>query len=683
MPQRLKKFLKRLLLVGLVLLVLGVAVFTWLCFWPLEGDHDDLMALVPYQVDFVLRTTWEDSAQSRWVNANVVETPLHTSVGEGLDALVREAQARIRELEGPINAAIPLDSLHFSVERDVLAGEVVVAGNFCQGSGPERGTPRWQELLILTRVGWRTRCVAALKHGFIRDNLGPTIQVRPLDDDVYQLVFPGVAVSPPELRSGCGGGFVMPPENELYLRRCKGVLAISTSRRLIEAVAENSHDDISRGESFRERRGYATSFEPGSGRIVAAVDLEPLQQYLAKCYEQVPEIKALRRFLMPRSMFKLNGSLDLRAPTALQASGIIEFNADQAEFAVRNVWSLDSRSLREGIAEFVPAKETFLVAMVRGDPAYVMDGLVEDFLTPKLRRLYEDNLRQRGRFQSLDEFVRELSSKVGDTITVAVGRLSEIFDSLEYPTYYLRSDSPDPMPAVALMVRIAESATPEEVDAYLAEVVPALGFSPDLQRVEYQGFTYSRCRLEQELGDYQLASPCFLLTQNQLILTNAEPYMRRILDTLKNPVGESIARDDTFRETMASLPSDGHIAVFADLEKLTRIPPSVEAGAQPRGFLWDQRRLWVINRHSDRDAANAERERLQRDYPRMGEDELEERVADYVESYKTLEYGRFLEEYRRELAAWRRLRSVGLVMGRVAGRDLEAGFVMLLRPEDP
>ncbi len=679
MPKRLKKILKRLLIAGLVLAVLGLVAFTWLLYWPLEGDHDDLMALVPYKVDFVLRTTWEDSAQSRWVRENLLDSPLHPAIGRALDQGLDEARRRIQEIEGQINANIPVEGLRFDVEGDLLAGEVVVAGNFCQGVGPE-APPSWQELLILTRVGWKTRCVAALKHGFVRDNLGPRLRVTPLEDEVYHLHFPLEPVSPPELRSGCGGGFVMPPENEWYLRRCKGVLAISNSKRLIRTVAENSHEDISRGESFRERPGYRTAFEPGSGRLVAAVDFEPLQQYLARLLEHHDGIKLLRRFLVPRALLKLNGGLDLGSPTLLHAGGTVEIDPDAAELAVRNVWRLDSRSLREGIAEFVPAKETFLVAMVRGDPAYVMQAIVEDALTLKLRRLYEENLRQRGRFTSLDEFVRELATKVGDTITVAVGRLDEVFDKVEYPTYWLETDAPDPMEGVALMVRIAESATPAEVDAYLSEVVPALGFKPELERVTYQGFTYSRCHLEQELGDYQLASPCFLLTQNELILTNAEPYMRRILDTLKDPVGQAMAREGTFRETMAALPPDGHLAVFVDLEKLTRVPDGIEPGGQPRGHLWDLRRLWVVGNHDSRAAAQEERARLRRDYPQMGEDELEGRVERFADTFEEQEYPRFLEEYRRRLADLRLLRSIGFSVGRVGERTLDARFVFLRRP---
>jgi hypothetical protein len=681
-PRRLKKVLKRVVLALLLLLVLGVAAFTWLCYWPLEGDHDDLMALVPYGVDFVLRTSWEDVAESRWVEQNVVDRPFLPSIGRELDAALPDVRRRIAEIEEQINANIPIASLRFSFAKDVLEGEIAVAGNLCRGLGPEQGLPKWHEILVLTRVSWKTRCIAALKHGFVRDNLGPQLRIEESEDDVFKIHLTQVRASPVELRSGCGSNVIVPPENEWYLRRCKGVLAISNSPTLIRQVAENSHEDISRTQAFPSRRGYDTRWTAGSRRIVAAVDLEPLRNYLVRTFEHLPASKPLRRFLVPQSLFKLNGSLALGGSTLLTGGGRIEFDESSAGDSVRHVYSLGPRSMREGIAQFVPARDTFLVAMIRGEPKYLMRGLVDDLLTPKQRALWRDNLVQSGRFTSLEEFVDELATKVGDTLTLAVGRLSHVFDKAEYPTYFVEDLTPDPMEALAVMVKIAESATPAEVDEYLASVVPTLGFKPELVRVPYHGFTYSRCELQQEMGDYALASPCFLLAQNHLVLTNNEDYMRQILDTLQDPESLSLDKDDAFRETLAQLPDEMHLGLFVDLEKLTRVPPTSEPGGQPRGLLWDRRRLWVLENHSDIAAVQAERERLKRESPNLSPEELNRRVDEYAVFFQTIEYPRFVEEWRRTLEGWRRLRALGVGLARVSERDLDARFALLLREGD-
>jgi len=681
-PRRLKKILKRLTITLLVLFVLGVAAFTWLCYWPLEGDHDDLMALVPYGVDFVLRTSWEDVAQSRWGEQNVVERPFLPEIGRELEAALPGMRRRIRELEDQINANIPVESLRFSFEEDVLSGEVAVAGNLCRGLGPEQGLPKWHEILVLTRVTWKTRCIAALKHGFVRDNLGPQLRVEEGEDDVFKIHLTQVRASPVELRSGCGSNVIVPPENEWYLRRCKGVLAISNSPTLIQRVAENSHEDISRTQSFPQRRGYDTRWTSGSRQLVAAVDLEPLRNYLVRTFEHYPESKPLRRFLVPQSLFKFNGGLSLGGTTLLTGGGRIEFDEGSAGESVRSVYSLGPRSMREGIAQFVPARDTFLVAMIRGEPKYVMRGLVDDLLTPKQRALWRENVGKSGRFASLDEFVDELSTKMGDTLTLAAGRLSATFDKAEYPSYFVDDDTPDPMAALAVMVRIAETATPAEVDEYLAGVVPTLGFKPELDRIPYRGFTYSRCELQEELGDYALASPCFLLAQNHLVLTNNEDYMRQILDTLQDPDALSLDKDDAFRETLAQLPDDLHLGLFVDLEKLTRVPPTSEPGSQPRGLLWDHRRLWVLENHSDIAAVQAERERLRRESPNMSQAERDRRVDEYAENFRTLEYPRFVEEWRKRLEGLRRLRALGIGVARVTERDLDTRFALLLRDGD-
>ncbi|MGI9539343.1 MAG: hypothetical protein ACR2N6_04260, partial [Miltoncostaeaceae bacterium] len=70
MRTRLLKWSRRLLYVVLALVVIGVAGFTWFCYWPLEGKVDDLLTIVPENAEFVIRGDWEDIEQTGWIQEN-------------------------------------------------------------------------------------------------------------------------------------------------------------------------------------------------------------------------------------------------------------------------------------------------------------------------------------------------------------------------------------------------------------------------------------------------------------------------------------------------------------------------------------------------------------------------------------------------------------------------------------
>ena len=84
MSQPRRRFLKRLGLVLLILVVLGVALFTWLAWWPLEGSVDQMVALVPADVDFVLRGSWKGIKETGWLQENIVEHPVVPELEEQL-----------------------------------------------------------------------------------------------------------------------------------------------------------------------------------------------------------------------------------------------------------------------------------------------------------------------------------------------------------------------------------------------------------------------------------------------------------------------------------------------------------------------------------------------------------------------------------------------------------------------
>ena len=58
MSKRLRRILLRILIPLLVLVGIGLGIFTWLAFWPLEGSVEKMESLVPADVDFVYRSWW-------------------------------------------------------------------------------------------------------------------------------------------------------------------------------------------------------------------------------------------------------------------------------------------------------------------------------------------------------------------------------------------------------------------------------------------------------------------------------------------------------------------------------------------------------------------------------------------------------------------------------------------------
>jgi len=687
--QRLLKYLKRFLLVVLVLGALGVGAFTWFCYWPLEGSVGDVLALVPEDVEFVVRAQYEDLRDTGWVQANVLDEPLHPLVAEHAQAALDQAKAEMAQLEQQINQNIPLDFAKFGVVDDVLAGEACIAGNWCRGLGPDRGPPSWQEILVLTRVSWKTRCVAALKHGFVRERLGPNLQVSAESDEIYKLVFPNVPVLPETMRMGCGGGFIIPPRNTWYLRRVKDVLAISNSVRLIRGVADLA-GETGAIRSFANRPGYDVQVR--SGRITAAVNVEPLHNYLASAFEYYPQLKPLRRFLPPAALEKLNGSISLEGLDLLQGGARVSYIAQRAPDVVRNVYSLPDRAVREGISELVPAQDTFAVLSLRVEPQYLLGTIVDDLLLPSERRLWEDNLRTgvAGGFHSLDEFFADLSTRIGTEAMIALARLSDTFDHVEYSSFW--DESVDPMPAMAVMVRVKEGGSPQELEEYLSGKIPLLGFSREMQRITYKGFTYMRAELETKVLDYKLVTPCFLLANGYLVIATNEAYMRRIIETVADRNVKALETDETFRVTMATMPPRGHVGLFVDLEKLTRVPPEnevTESSAGPagsRGFLWDGRNQWVIAQKDPRTEAIRKRAQLESDFRKAAgggsltqqqRAEIDKQVEAHIQEWYD-KYHRFEGDYREELESLRRLRGVGLVFG-ATDAEIEVNFALVLR----
>ena len=497
--------------------------------------------------------------------------------------------------------------------------------------------------------------------------------------------------TPIQARTGCAPGVVIPPENVWYLRRVKDVLALGSSRAIVEDVGY-LHEFPDSGRSYLSRP-WVTLDAP-SNAVAVSIDLHPLEHYLVRFLElQGPPITILQRYLTLTALDRMNGNLALPSRDMALVRAGVRYQPSQLAKGIQEVYSLPPEELDESVAASLPAKDTFGALLLRTPPLHLIQGIYQDILGPGDRQLWNENLRRMGKYNNIDEFFEEFAANLSDTAGIAVGRMSDTFDTVDYDGFY--SDDikvPDPhWPALAMMVRLKRGVKADELDAYLAERVPLLGAKSDLQKVEYRGLTYTRVEQEMKIADYAIMQPAYILAQNFFIFSSNESYFRKILDTMVDPKSSPpLSADPTFRSTMQQLQEGDartgtHLTFFLDIEKLFRVPPHRGPGSQPRGFLWDQRQLWIRANRSVRSEAIRYREELKKEHTRRTQralsleeaQEIERRVDErsdlWLEKYPEHE-----EEYRELLGNYERLRSFGASI-RAERPTLQVRFALLLR----
>jgi hypothetical protein len=669
------------LVVVLAVLTLATAGLTWFAFWPLEGSVERIESLIPATVDFVYKGSWQDRLLRQWVDENVVERPLVDPLRDAVAGFEAEVLPELRRFEEQINASIPLNVAKFSVEKDLFPAEIVAAGRWCEGWSPERGLPTWREVLLMTRVSWKTRFVSALKHEFIRTKIGGGVTIESAGEGVYRLILHSVAVSSVQQRSGCGRGFVMPPENEWWLFREKDVLAVSNSRELIQEVAALARSDGAIG-SFGDRPGFELATPPGT--IAAAADLGPLQDYLVRGLEvlqrDTPQAGLLERYLTLTALDRMNGSLSFPLLDRAVADASVLYDPADLLTGLDDVYRADPRETRAALASLVPADDTFALLLLETPPQHLLRAVHEEFLSESERRLWRDNLRSRTQgYADVDALLADVASRLGTSAAIAVGRISEVFDGVEYPEWF-PGDEPSPMPGVAFMVRIKHGADPAEVDEFLATRAHLMGLKVVEERGSHAGISYRRLELEQRTADLELVSPAYVLHSDHLIIANNEAWFRKILETIQG--GASLEGDNTYRATMNALHDRVHLALFLDLDKLHRVP-ATDADTAPRGYLWDRRNEWVRTERDPREAILKYRRQQTANAGGSPDAETALRIDEAVERFAAeweQDYPLYVEEYREELQGMRRLRSAGLSL-RADRTAIQVRAVLLLDAE--
>ncbi len=596
--------------------------------------------------------------------------------------------------EGFIASQIPLGLISIDAEEDGAAGEVVVAGRLCERLGIEHGAPRWREILLLKRLPWKPRAglAAVLGHEWIRDMVVDPSRTRISpegDNGVYKVLLTNVRPSPERDRAGCSAGFVIPPENVWYLMRIKDVIALSNSPDLIDDVANlaTNYEEGQSGQSFIDRPDF--DVKQKAGHVALAAQLDPLHTWGHSVLAEVGEMgEVLNRFLTIASLDKAtNGSLSLQNEDMLVGRVDVEYmDLKLAPEVESKVYRLQPQSVRKGLAELVPAEDTWLVAMLRADPMHFFNAILLA-LPDGDRTLIENNLRGT-KYNRLEDVLHELAPRLDDTAAVAIARLSDLMDKQEFATWASKEDE-NPVEIAAFMMRISEATNQDELNKFLEERIEILGFSDEIQTKTHGDFTYSRITPKAKFRDFKLITPCYILAQDHFIFALNETYFRKILDTMADPQKRSLAQDEAFRFTMEPLQERGHLGIFVDLEKLFRVPPDSEPGSQPRGHMWDRRNLWVQQAKDEREEGIQYRQELERKKRQekggqaLNDQELmyiDEQVIEYMRGWQDRMYPEYVEEYRKSLLQWRRLHGIGLVATAYPDQSkLELSTSLLLR----
>jgi hypothetical protein len=693
-PRRLTKWLRRIGIAVLLLAALGVAAFTWVFFWPLEGKQDKVEDLVPGTADFLLKTTWAELKATGFLQKNLRDDPLVPGLRDAWRKQVQPQLDEIAALEAQINEQIPLGLTRLSIESDLFPGEIIIAGRFCRERGPP-SPPTWREFLVLFRTTWKGKLFAGLQRGFVRDMIesNAALKVRTTEDeDIFQFLLPGVRVSDARSRAGCGDGFVMPPENLWYGARVRDVLAFSNSENLIAKTV-----DLGRGvggDAFSRRPDF--QLDAPTGSLAAAVDLSQLHLYLRRLIDLGGRgTAAVKDFFSVEGLDRLNGHVHLASHDLLVGRARVRIRPGGLRENVLENYRQPPLDLRTGLASYLPSEDTFLCAQLRTDPYHLLESIHRDVLTDLERQLWLDNILKHGLYTTTEAFLKDVAQHLSDSVGIAAGRLGGLYDHAQFPSFDTenRDVPPNPAGALAFVIPLRKGAVQKEVDDFLAHRVHLMGFSSDLERVPYREFTYTRLKFEQaqDAADFRLVRPAYLLVQDRLVFASHEDYFKKILDVFSDPVGNApLAKDPTFLTAMEALPERGHIAVWADLEKLTRVPEAADGGVAdptggPRGLLWDRRQHWVQNAKEPRAKAIEIRGEIHRGRygGRALTPEEMERVELEVEERKEAwkaRYPEFLEEYRRELLGYRRGRALAMVV-RAHGDDLlQLELALLLRP---
>ena len=697
-----RRLLRILLRLGIVLVALGILAvlgFTWLAYWPLEGTWDAVENVVPADVDFVYKGSWTEIRDRGWLKRHAIDEPVFPGL-EKLADLPRDAGVdRVERsiddgLPGPIKflRRVLFGTDEFRVEKDLLAGDVVIAGSWCSGVKLLETPPR--RLLLATRVSSQVKfAFEAMKRDFIRSRALPPDAGVTLDvtsDGVLRVQTTDPAIRARGKPRPCEGGAESDTMDVWWVARRKDVIVAASSEDLLARALEAADGH---GDRAVDRPGF--ELPRVEGGISAALDLTGVRSWLLGLFGSNADgnraARFLGKFLAIESLDRANASVGpLISGDGILALANVTYSPERlrAFKDVSATYALSPRPMREGIAAQVPAKDTVAVAQLITPPRALL-GAVYDSLEPDDRRLIEENVarlgadrRARGEngYPSVADFLDDIATQLESNTGVAVARIPSAFDAAKFDTWYV-TDEPSPTVALALTFGIPKGKTPEQVDKYLSDRVAAMGFAPPEPVTSPDGITYSRLKLAlgpEEGGhgsfkpkDLELVQPAYRSGDGRLVLATREDYLLDIVRTMRGGADapKSLLQSKSFDAATRDLPADATVGLFVDGENF-------------RKLLWDYRNTLVRSMHDDTEHARSFRasvaEKARREGRAMPDPaKINAEVDAEMARFRGEGYGKYVEELRATLSKLDRLGGAAVVLTSRADSQLETGATIV------
>jgi len=566
---------------------LGVLLSLYLIFWialfnPLEGSVEHLESLLPGHkqecVTYCLKGPWGDIRRSEFFRDNFTESSFGVKVEKIADLDVE--YARVGEIEDRINENLPGVLGEFSLEKDLLGREVLLAGYLTGRGEAFNDQLRNSPFIALTRISFKARFISALKYDFIRDQV-PGLTQR---EDWFEY----------DLAEATGEDF---PERDRYryFARIKDVLAISNDEELIEKVTRYGLAGGLSTESLAQHFWYyydTRSAAPENAVSlwlrVSQADLDLGRKLDGYADERTGGARDLLRSLFPvpytTSMLVRVG---FEGKARMPINGVIRMRDKFPDTMkhLRDVHHVDGFNLREAsstCAAALPAEGVFAFSWLRMEP--------RDFFKTYFLSLDEETrvllfgeaglaAATNGSRWDIDLMSRRLGDWFEPGVAVCISRLPEA-DAIDLDTW--EGGVPKPIPGITLCLKIRPELDSKRLPQFLAKNEARFGWGSPEKKPSDTGELY-RLPLKTD-KTLALMKPGFATVNGCFLFSTNIDQLRRSLDVVAGK-RESLAKLDAFNAALDTVAKKGNIFVFVDGEGL-------------RPFLRDKRHEYAFDSSS-------------------------------------------------------------------------------------
>lgn len=606
-----------------------------------------ITALLPEGAEVILTTSWADLRDNAWPH----DLSIAHRIQRTLRAPLVELSRAVRDLGGEgwkLGDLLPPGPETWSVEKDVLYGELALAGKIEESLDPITGLPALGSVVLLTRISPELAAAfSQLQVEVVRKRLPPQVDLIDEGDGVYQVTVPTrrrrPSIAPP-------GGRIEDPHRAYWtVFRMNDIVAIGGQ--------ESVHEVAALAKTLAENPALAKLFEDGPsappGGLAAEIDLRHRRTTIDAALAKLgASATILSRWFPAATREHLSVRIDGSDSERLRSSAVLTMEPGRLPDRYRSMFADEARSSHEA-ASRVPAQDTYALLTIRSPADCLLPALLEDlrFTGPKP---WLDHLRSSGGLEESRRLLDGIVTALGDSWSLALTRRGDLYDHVEFGGFFDEVHHRDPTtPAWAVVVSLAEGAEAEVLSADLHRASALFEF--ETNTVMYREREIHLVQAPEAWSEISWLPTAWFVGDEYVVLASSESVLERYVDTLLDPeAAPPLAQDATWQETTADLPAEAHLHLFVDLGKVFRAPTTPGPGGQPRGLMWDRRQEWVVEHYGPGQVGSLRRKKLLRE---AGRDK--ERIT-VRHPYWNSRYPEFEEEYRQKLLESEWLRALGI-----------------------